>query len=85
MPPHTASASVLSHLSIITTNSVRKPLTNTGYQMQQYEMVKYKNWFGKIKMPSTTEISSENKCDALCIGKDKRNSCMYAVSILFTN
>jgi len=33
-------------------------------------------------MPSTTEISSENKCDALCIGKDRRNLCMYAVSIL---
>ena len=31
-------------------------------------------------MPSTTEISSENKCDALCIGKDRRNLCMYAVS-----
>jgi hypothetical protein len=84
MPPHTASVSVLLHLTlcIITTNSVRKPLTNTGYQMQQYEMVKYENWLGKIKMPSTTEIGSDNKCDALCIGKDKRNLYMYAVSIL---
>jgi hypothetical protein len=50
--------------------------------MQQYEIVEYKNWLGKIKMPSTTKISSENKCDALCIGKDRRILCMYAVSIL---
>jgi len=48
MSPHTASASVLSHLTLcfITTNSLRKPLTHTGYQMQQYEMVKYKSWLG---------------------------------------
>ena len=80
MPPHTASAPVSLHLSlsITTTNSVRKPLTSTGYKIQQYEMVKYKNWLGKIKMPSTIEIGS----DALCIGKDRRNLCMYAVSIL---
>jgi len=50
--------------------------------MQQYNMVKYKYWLGKITMSSTTEISSENKCDALCTGKDRRNMCMYAVSIL---
>jgi hypothetical protein len=81
MPPHTASASVLLHLTLcsITTNSIRKPLTNIGYQMKQYEMVQYKNWLKKIKMPSTTEIGSDNKW---CIGKDKRNLCMYAVSIL---
>jgi len=84
MLPHTTSASVLLCLTlcIITTNSVRKPLTNTGYQKQQYEMVRYKNWLGKIKMPSTTEIGSGNKCDALRKGKDRRNMCMYAVSIL---
>jgi len=33
-------------------------------------------------MPSTTEIGSNNKCDALCIGRDRKNLCMYAVSIL---
>jgi hypothetical protein len=50
--------------------------------MQQSDMVGYKNWLGKIKMPSTTEISTENKCEALSIGKDRRILCMYAVSNL---
>jgi hypothetical protein len=51
MHPHTASASVILQLNtcIIPTETDRKPLTNAGYQMQKYEMVKYKNWLGKLK------------------------------------